>query len=280
MSNPVSQPVIPPQPNEEYYGTQALGLFQTFNRDTYLSTFGVQAPSYDPTRLIKSWFDSTVDASNPSNIAVYKIVAQDQNGHWGLQQLVMPASEAATVNLPGTIVYPPYMIAPTQATRAGSGINALYLSLQSDAQEILTEIGGTSLLDEGNSPVFPVIYPANEPRRVWDVVLDGEPLNVGLLLNQKYEQGVGAPGHWDTSQGTAVWVADPPPPTGTNDTRPPRPMPVRNLLPNEQLQTGLMGVGVVRTDLQQSAEAAAGLFTADDRATLKQIYEIVSQLGL
>jgi hypothetical protein len=280
MSNPISQPVVPPQPNEEYYGVQALGLFQTFNRNTYLSAFGVQALAYDPSRLIKNWFDSTVDTSSPGNIAVYKIVAQDQNGNWGLQQLVMPASEAAAVNLPGAIAYPAYQIAPTQATRGGSGINPLYLSLQSDAQEIMAEIGGTSLLDEGNSPVFPVIYPVNEARRVWDIVFQGEPLNVGLLLNQKYAQGVGSPGHWDTLQGTPLWVPDPPAPTGSNDTRPPRPMPVRNLLPNEQFQIGLMGVGIMRTDLQQSQQAANGLFTADDRATLKQIYQIVSQLGL
>jgi hypothetical protein len=58
MSNPVSQPVIPPQPNQLYYGVSALALFQTFTRDTYLSAFGIQAPPYDPTRVIKTWFDS------------------------------------------------------------------------------------------------------------------------------------------------------------------------------------------------------------------------------
>jgi len=68
-------------------------------------------------------------------------------------------------------------------------------------------------LDEGNTPVFPVIYPANEPRRVWDVVFKGEALNVGMLLSMKYANGVGAPGHWDTSGSDPVWVSDPPAPT-------------------------------------------------------------------
>ena len=86
MSNPVSQPVIPPQPNQLYYGVSALALFQTFTRETYLSAFGIQAPSYDPTRVIKTWFDSTVDTSNPSNVALYTVVAQAQNGNWGLQR--------------------------------------------------------------------------------------------------------------------------------------------------------------------------------------------------
>jgi len=56
--------------------------------------------------------------------------------------------------------------------------------------------------------------------------------------------------------------------------------PVRDLLPNEKFQTGLMGVGIIRTDLQQTQAEAAGQFTPDDRATLKQIYQIVSRLGL
>lgn len=178
------------------------------------------------------------------------------------------------------ITYPSYVVPPTQATRAGSAINALYLSLESDAQEILREIGGTSILDEGNTAIFPIVYPAEEPRRAWDVVFQGQPLNVGLLLNAKYAQGIGAPGHWDTTHGDAVWVPDPPAPTGLDDTRTPRSMPVRDLLANEKFQAGLMGVGIVRTDLQQTQAEAAGQFTPDDRATLKQIYQIVSQLGL
>lgn len=280
MSNPISQPVVPPQPNEESYGAQALALFKTFTRATYLNTFGVQAPAYDPSRVIKAWFDSTVDTSDPANVAVYKIVGQDPNGNWTLRQMVIPTQEAATVNLPGTIMYPPYVVAPTQATRGGSGINPLYLSLESDAQALMPEIGGTTIVDEGNTAVFPVVYPQNEPRRVWDIVFQGQPLNVGLLLNAKYAKGVGAPGHWDTSHNDAIWIPDPPAPAGLDDTRPPRSMPVRDLLPNEKLQTGLMGVGIIRTDLQQSQAEAAGQFTPDDRATLKQIYQIVSRLGL
>jgi len=57
-------------------------------------------------------------------------------------------------------------------------------------------------------------------------------------------------------------------------------MPLRDLLPNEQLYTGLMGIlGVVRTDLQNAADEASGQFTADDRATLRMIYLAVSKLS-
>jgi hypothetical protein len=280
MSTPVSQPVIPPQPDLEAYGVQELALFNTYTRATYQAAFGVQAPAWDPTRLTKTWFDSTVDTSNPANIATYQIVGTDPSNNWVIEPLTMPAPEAATVNLTGAITYPPYVVAPTDATRGGSVLNPIYLSLESDAQAFMIEFGGTSLLDEGATPVLPAIYPPDEPRRLWDVLINGTPVNVGALLQDMNANGVGAPGQWETSGGQPMWVAAPPAPTGSNDTRPPRPMPVRSLLPNEKLQTGLMGVSVVRTDLQQQANEQAGQFTPDDRATLQQIYQLVSQLGI
>jgi hypothetical protein len=79
-------------------------------------------------------------------------------------------------------------VPPTQATRRNSTINPLYLSLESEAQALMTEIGATSIIDEGNTAVFPVVYPPNEPRRTWDVVFQGQPLNVGLLLNNKTQR--------------------------------------------------------------------------------------------
>jgi hypothetical protein len=277
MSNLVSQPAPQPQPNLAYYGVEALYLFNTFTRDTYQTAFGVSAPPYDPSRLIKTWFDSTADTSNASNVSVYKILTQDAKANWILQQLVIPASEAAAVNLPGTITYPVYTPAPSKATRGGSGINETYLSLLSDAQTLMAELGGTSIIDEGASPVFPVIYPADEPRRVWDIMFKNAPLNVGLLLADMYVKGIGAPGHWDTSGADAVWVPDPPAPTGLDDTRTPRPMPMRDLLPNEVFKAGLMGVGISRTDLQAVVNQANGEFTADDRATLQKIFQLVNK---
>jgi hypothetical protein len=275
MSNPVSQPSPLPQPDLPYYGTEALLLFRSFTRDAYQTAFGVSAPPYDPSRVIKTWFDSTADISNSNNVAVYKTLVQVSPGVWGLQQMVIPALEAASVNLSGAITYPLYVPAPTQATRGGSGINAMYLSLLTEAQSLMADIGGTSIVDEGSTPVFPVVYPPGEPRRTWDIVFKGVALNVGLLLAAKYAQGFGAPGHWDTSGPEAVWTPDPPAATGLDDTRPPRPAPMRDLLPNEIFKTGLMGVGITRTDLQQTVNQANGEFTADDRATLQQIYQLL-----
>ena len=169
----------------------------------------MEAPAYDPARLRKSWFDSTVDVSDPDNVAVYRIVAQDQNGNGILRQIVMPAQEAATVNLPGAIQYPPYVVAPTLATRGGSSLNAIYLSLESDAQALMKELGGDNLQQE-ELPSFPATYPGDEPRRPWYFLVRGQPVNVGALLLSRNAQGVGAPGHWDVSSPQPVWVPDPP----------------------------------------------------------------------
>ena len=276
-NSPVSQPVVTAQPNTEFYSIQDLQLFKAYSRDSYRAAFGVQAPAYDPARVLKSWFDSTVDVSDPGNVAVYRVVAQDPNGKGILRQTVMPAQEAATVNLPGAIQYPPYVVAPTLATRGGSILNPIYLSLESDAQALMKTLGGDSLQQE-DLPSFPASYPADEPRRQWYFLVRGQSVNVGALLLTRNAQGVGAPGHWDVSSPQPVWVPDPPAPTGEDDTRPPRAMPVRDLFPNEQLYTGMMGIlGVVRTDLQQTANEASGQFTPDDRTLLRQIYLAVSK---
>jgi hypothetical protein len=111
MSNPVSLPIVPPQPDKEVYGFAELALFQTYTRETYLTAFGVQAPAWNPSRPSKFWFDSTASAAG--NVAAYKIFAVDSTGTWALQQLVLPAAEAAAVNLPGLMTYAPYVIAPT-----------------------------------------------------------------------------------------------------------------------------------------------------------------------
>jgi hypothetical protein len=246
MSTPVSQPAIPAQPNLLAYGVQDLALFAIFTRDTFLSAFGIQAPAWDPTRLRKNWFDSTVDLSDPSNLAVYKIVGTDQSGNWTIKQMVVPTAEAATVNLPGLITYPPYTVPPTGATRGGSSINPNYLSLQADAVAMMNRFGGNGLFDEGLSAAFPVSYPQADPRRVWDFLIQGQIINAGALLLLENAKGIGSPGRWDSSTAEPLWIPDAPPPTGLDDLRPPRAIPVRSLLPNERFQLGLMGVKIGR----------------------------------
>lgn len=279
MSVPFSRPLIPGQPDSAFYGVQELALFKTYNRKSYEEAFGEQPPPFDPARPIKTWFDSTVDTSSPTNVALYKTIARDHENKWAVRQLVLPAREAATVNLPGAVTYPERVIPPTTATRGGGGITALYMSLESEAKALMEEMGGTDLGDEGDTAVFPVIYPPEEPRRLWYFLYKGRPVNVGALLYNRNKKGIGSPGKWEFSSGIPVWVPDPEPPTGIGDPRPPVAMPVRDLLPTEKLQTGLMGIGIARVDLGQDVKHMAGQFTEQDRATLQLIYQMVSRIA-
>ena len=283
MNFPNSVAAALPQPEAAVYTTDALALFKTYTRNSYLAEFGVQAPAWDPARPAKNWFDSAANASAPESPRAYTIAGQDQSGNWGFQPMTLTAGDAATVNLPGAVVYPPYQPASTQATRARQSINPVYMVLQADAEAVMAEVGGNGLFDEGAIAKNPVSYPAvnypmDEPRRMWAFQVKGQQYYAGLLLASKYALGVGWPGHWDFSHGYPLWVSGAPAPTGVMDPRSPVPMPVRALLPNERLQAGPMGIGVLvaRTDLAP-APAGAGGFTADDRNTLRRILEIVSR---
>ena len=276
MSVPHSEPIVPPQPKQYSYGFGELALFNTYTRDSFRGTFGVEVPAFDPARLIKTWFDSTVDTSDPANIVVYKVISADSKGQWGLRQLVMPAYEAATLNLPGSVSYPSYTIAPTKAARGGvTGIWPASLSLSTEAQQLLIELGlpDMELKDEGSGGNLPVFY-GDDPRRQWYFSYKGIAYGVGGLLASKYRNGIGAPGHWAVGD-TIEWLADPPAPTGLSDQRAPREVPVRELLPNEKITRTLMGPTILRTDSQPDAP---GQFTEADRAALHEIQRLVQQL--
>jgi len=278
MSLPISTPVIPSQPNLPYYGVVDLAIFKIYTRDSYRAEFGVEAPSFNPSRVIKSWFDSTADVSQPDNVSVYNTAARGRDAQWGVHQILIPSAEAAAVNLPGLIKYSAYVVPPTMATRGDSAINPNYLSLEQDARDLSTAVGGTGIQEE-QLQLYPVNYPADEKRRIWNILFKGHPVYAGLLLLNKYAQGFGAPGHWDLSKAEPLWVSDPPPPDGLFDTRPPRPLPIRPLLANERFHVGLMDVGIERTDLQQSQAEASGQFTPEDRTMIRAIYGAVVGRG-
>jgi len=291
MNKPISEPVIPPQPDKEVYGPGDLALFKEYTRESYRAAFAADAPPWDPARLTKSWFDSTVfdsatlDGSSQLGSTKYKIFSQDQTGAWGFHDMMIALAEAASVNLPGAVAYPQYVVQPTGATRGGSGMTANYLSLESEAIALSPTFGGTRLTDQGATLAFPVVYPPGEPRRMWAIVLpNGNQLNVGLLMLARNAGGIGSPGHWEMSSPASgpVWSADPPAPTGLNDTRLHRAMPVRTLLPNERIGMGTLGFGavIVRTDLGQAQAELDGKFTPGDRQQLQEIYRILGKLGI
>jgi hypothetical protein len=264
MSNPVSVPAAPSQPNQQFYGGAALNLFQTYDRATYLQAFGVQAPTYDPSRPSKGWFDSTQDANDHTSLVTY--------GYWESQtgpslparaNESMTPAEAASVNIPGIETFPQYVIAPSQVTQAGSGIDPTNLSVFAEAVSLAAELGlPTSAVADGSfTGPFPTVYPAGEQRRLWVVMFKGVASYAGALLAQQYAQGVGAPGSWDVSGAAPVWKSTQPaaaPPLNPSS----RPVPQRPLLPNEIFSVTLMGWSIERTDLGTQPPAGAGLSDA------------------
>lgn len=278
MTIPHSEPIAPAQPKLDSYGLSELALFKTYTRETFRAAFGAEAPAYDPARLIKTWFDSTADTSDGANVVLYKVISSDQKG-WAIRQLVMPAREAATLNLPGAVSYPTYVITPTKAARGGvTGIWPVTLSLLSEASALLEELGlrDLELRDEGEGSSLPVVY-GDEPRRQWCFFYQGSTYSVGELLASKHRNGIGAPGRWSVGD-TIEWLADAPAPTGSQDTRPPRLVPVRELLPNEKIAMTLMGPVIARLDRQQTQAESAGQFTEADRMALREVQRLLQEL--
>ena len=67
-------------------------------------------------------------------------------------------------------------------------------------------------------------------------------------------------------------------PTGPVDGRPPREVPVRELLPNEVLGNGRFAPVVIRTDKRNQVQEQSGWFTTQDRETLRQCRELLERI--
>lgn len=289
MSNinlPTSIPQYPPQPDQAIYGFSVLQTVPTFTRQSYLNAFGVQPPDFDATKPPKFWFDSTVDLSNSANVAVYQTVQLDGITA-SIVQLQMPATQAASVNIPGLVTYPPYVIQPTTATMGGQPFNADVLSDLQDAINLAASFGlGSSTVFDGDPTFGPFLvdYPATEPRRQWMILFKGAPVSVGILLSNMNAQGIGSPGAWDLTGPQPVWVPVPPPPDGITSGVP-QPgttvsVPVRPLLPNEEIVSTLGGAMIARTDMSSAATDTGSGFGPTDRATLLWIQQALQQAGL
>lgn len=132
MSNPVVVPVscpsVPPQPEQSVFDSGALALFGTFTRESYLAALGVQAPPFEPARAPQYWFDSSVDLSSDANLAVYRVVGTDASGTPVIRQMVVPAGEAARINLPGAFFLCSLLREPDpgHARRVGVGSGSFF----------------------------------------------------------------------------------------------------------------------------------------------------------
>lgn len=264
-------PVDSGQLDKVSYDISAIQTFPTFSRDSYRAKFGMAAAECNPAKPLKSWFDRTT-VGESDDITVYRVVGRDAKGLPAIKQLVLQNSEAEAVNLPGREKYPSYKPEPTLAGHGNQigTVEAVLLSTMPQASQFAALFGGTIEEDPGTS-IAPYHYPPDEPRRVWNVVVGNVRYNVGWAISQQNRDGIGAPGRWTVDALGWGWVPRAVPDCAGKDDW--RPVPVRALMANEQLSSGLMGAMVVRTDKQQAQAEVSGSFTAEDREMLRAIYK-------
>ena len=281
-----SLPIEQPQPNQEFYGVDALNLFDTHTRAEFEAAGGPLIP-FDPARPEQDWWDDTYAAASPTQSVSYNAVVWGSGGTAAIGSFTQTAAQMATPNFKGLPNYPNWTPAPTRAVynhaapSTTSPVDPKDLSTAQQAQALLAELGGTSIVDIGANSVtlpnigqivFPVTYPADDPRRLFAVVLSSSKLfNVGQALSEKYAAGIGAPGSWfaDATQISGLRWRATAVPDGSASTASALPVPCRALRANERLKTSLVGglgfqtTQIQRTDLMPTTGAAWGGDNAD-----------------
>jgi len=259
---PTSEPVIQQQPDALQYGEEAIALFRPYTREGFEEEWDVQPPAFDPSRPIQFWFDTTA----PGQARTYKKLTRD-----GLVDFTVPARERATPNLPGKYRYPKPYYAATDAYQESPGgrrepIVPHLLTTLDEADQLCREIQGQRV-EESQMPMFPYVYPPHEKRRIHTVVRNGQSYPAWRMRSTQTSHGVGAPGHWDLSDPDCIrWSAGPFP--DGKDCKLYKAVPVRDLLPNEKVETIFGGLTAIRrTDV-----GPADGFTAADRQKLDAIY--------
>jgi hypothetical protein len=276
-----SLPIEQPQPNQQFYGVDVLNLFETYTRAQFEAAGGPLIP-FDPTRPEQDWWDDTYAAVAPAQSVRYNAVVFGAGGTAAIGSFTQTAAQMATPNFKGLPHYAKWTPAPTRAVynhaapSTTSPVDPKDLSTAEQAQALLAELGGTSIVDIGANSVtlpnigqivFPVTYPPDDSRRLFAVVLSsGKFFNAGQAFAEKYSAGMGAPGSWiaDATQISGLsWQATAVP-DGSASSAPVLPVPCRTLLANERLMTSLVGglgfqtTQIQRTDLIPEATAASG----------------------
>jgi len=281
-----SLPIEQSQPNQEFYGLEALNLFETYTRAQFEAAGGPLIP-FDPTRPEQNWWDDTCAALPPAQSVRYSAVVWGPGGTAAIGSFTQTAVQMATPNFKGLPRYPKWTPAGTRAVynhaapSVASPVDPRDLGSAEQAQALLAELGGSSVVDIGANSVtipnvgqivFPVTYPDGDARRLYAVVLSsGKLFNVGQALAEKYSAGIGAPGRWaaDATQVSGLsWQAEAVT-DGSSSTAAALPVPCRALLGNERLLTSLVGglgfqtTQIQRTDLIPAVALVAGAGVSD-----------------
>lgn len=266
-----SVPVTPAQPGSASFAPSALWLFQTYTRDSYRAAFGAETPVCDPTQPYKTWFDTSVA---PGTSVTYQVF---DNTKGALVPLTMTAAQAASLNLPGVPHFQAYVVAPTSATVAPpngtpSLVDPDLLATEAQAQMLANLLGGAVQSARFAGYVYANLNTAADPRDLYDVTVNGNPWNAGLLLKALYSQGVGYPGKLDPNTGQFT-----PAPPATASLLGNTPIPSRALLPNEAFSNAQFGGDwmVVNTSLRNTPASTSAAAASSDSANIAEILRLV-----
>ena len=237
-----------------FYGLDALVTVRMFRgdnaRNDYKQAYGKQAPPFNPAKPVKRWQGSPSDS-----VFSYYVPSGVPGSPLKSVRIALAPGEAETVNLPGAVEYSPRVVAPSGAyivTPSGEKqyINPAGLSTQSEALAVrimLMEAGWSPSEPEASEVSGPVqiAYENTETRRFWNINTPRGSFSVGLLLRDRYTKGVDSPGRWSKPEETnaPIWYSNAE--TGTAFSPFPEvPAPMRELRPDERVETSPFGVRI------------------------------------
>jgi hypothetical protein len=287
----VSKPVVPVQPKEARYGIDKLYLTQVLTREKYFEIYGEEAPFYDPSRKPKRWFFTDVleGSVDPDNELV-QFQVWDPNKR-AIVPLVMTKREASLPNLTGVVKFREYKNSETTTAKmygptgeGGDGYSPINGAVLADpklvdlvVKEIQKDTGVQFDVELSPDPwPWKYVY-GSETRRNLNLVRESEQYSAAYILQQRFKNGLGHPGKWLIEKGVGPVFEPAVIPSGSGDSRPEVPVPVRPLLPNERIDTNPFGSVVTRTDMTQNEPApGTGSLTVVQDKLLKQVAEDVA----
>lgn len=293
-------PTEKPQPDAMQYGLSELELFPRLTRAEYKTRFSEQAPAYNSpipnipaddqrnnNRRIQRWYDSSAASLDPNGLYTYKIYVAPKDG---VQQvaLTLTNAEAAWPNMPGAFDFQKWVPAPIGATVQSATGEPTQLTPDTFAtveqmQALISQLKAAfSIKEDAKTWIeswegpFQIVYTASEKRRKWWFQLGNQVYNAGLLLADKWRNGINSPGKWVMGDFGAMWQSQVSTDNGQWDSRPEVAIPMRDTYPTERFAQVFGGEWVIqRID-------APGTTTLDDTAAVptrvRDIYTRVLQM--
>lgn len=278
-------PTPQPEPTASTYDVSALTLLPTYTRASYKAAFGKDAPDFDVSRAPKTWFDGTQPTSGTSTYSILQGV--------NIVPLSLPSVEASSVNLPPDVQpqIPPSLAVIDSGVRY-TGIMGLDDYLQVTVQRLENTAGCNNpscvpttinvadmVAQVQSSATYLCGWLANN-NNMFHGGVDPVCANPAPVV-AKYTSSIST---WATAaakvQQLMGIIPGTPCPFCDAIARPPVPMPIRALYPDESVGiASMMGGVIVRRSAAAppapSLPSAGGTFTDADRASLQQVLSIL-----